>query len=218
MDFTLKEMDSTTTQAPIPVTPEKQQEKVLFAYHENYTSDWYSELQDEEMTLYSYRGKEIKRAPKREYYIPDQEPPTYVWGQQIKNRPGGEEFTGLPMPDWMVMLKDKINMDFHVEVNHAIIIKYSDGVLHHAPPHKDKIPDGTDFFVLSFGTPRKFQLGTTIVGTPKTIRDIYWEEYLSSGSLLRVTSKANKELFHAVPKDPNWHGKPRYSLIFRTIW
>ena len=124
-------MDSTTTQAPIPVTPEKQQEKVLFAYHENYTSDWYSELQDEEMTLYSYRGKEIKRAPKREYYIPDQEPPTYVWGQQIKNRPGGEEFTGLPMPDWMVMLKDKINMDFHVEVNHAIIIKYSDGVLHH---------------------------------------------------------------------------------------
>ena len=130
-------MDSTTTQAPIPVTPEKQQEKVLFAYHENYTSDWYSELQDEEMTLYSYRGKEIKRAPKREYYIPDQEPPTYVWGQQIKNRPGGEEFTGLPMPDWMVMLKDKINMDFHVEVNHAIIIKYSDGVLHHGcfPPN-----------------------------------------------------------------------------------
>ena len=47
----------------------------------------------------------------------------------------------------------------YVEVNHAIIIKYSDGVLHHAPPHKDKIPDGTDFFVLSFGTPRKFQLG-----------------------------------------------------------
>ena len=44
MDFTLKEMDSTTTQAPIPVTPEKQQEKALFAYHENYTSDWYSEL------------------------------------------------------------------------------------------------------------------------------------------------------------------------------
>ena len=54
MDFTLKEMDSTTTQAPIPVTPEKQQEEVLFAYHENYTSDWYSELQDEEMTLYSW--------------------------------------------------------------------------------------------------------------------------------------------------------------------
>ena len=59
MDFTLKEMDSTTTQAPIPVTPEKQQ--VLFAYHENYTSDWYSELQDEEMTLYSYTRLKRKR-------------------------------------------------------------------------------------------------------------------------------------------------------------
>ena len=91
-----------------------------FAYHEAYADvAFIALLEQEEMMLYSYRGKHIKRAPKREYYIPGQKPPTYVWGQQIKNRPGGEEFTGLPMPDWMVSLKNKINCDFNVQVNHA---------------------------------------------------------------------------------------------------
>ena len=85
-----------------------------FAYHEAYADvAFIALLEQEEMMLYSYRGKHIKRAPKREYYIPGQKPPTYVWGQQIKNRPGGEDFSGLPMPDWMVSLKNKINCDFN---------------------------------------------------------------------------------------------------------
>ena len=185
-----------------------------FAYHEAYADvAFIALLEQEEMMLYSYRGKHIKRAPKREYYIPGQKPPTYVWGQQIKNRPGGEEFTGLPMPDWMVSLKNKINCDFNVQVNHAIIIKYSDGVKNHAPPHQDKIPAGTGFFVLSFGEPRKFQMSFD-----KTDNSITWNKHLASGSLLHVTNIGNKRFFHAVPPDPTWSGKARYSLIFRTIF
>ena len=110
------------------------------------------------MVEYMFRGHAMKRAPKREYYVPGEEPPVYKWGQQKIHYPDGSEYSGLPMPDWMVMLKDKINMDFGANVNHAIIIKYSDGVQHHAPPHQDKIPDGTEFFVLSFGEPRMFQM------------------------------------------------------------
>lgn len=162
-----EEMSWEATTEP-PVTPEKQEEEVFlwqpyqtpkyWAYHENYTSDWFDELQDETMVEYMFRGHAMKRAPKREYHVPGEVPPVYKWGQQKIHYPGGSDYTGLPMPDWMIMLKDKINMDFNANTNHAIIIKYSDGVQHHAPPHQDKIPYGTDFFVLSFGEPRKFEM------------------------------------------------------------
>ena len=164
----MDDLKNLTAEKVIPVTPEKQEEEVFlwqpyqtpkyWAYHENYTSDWFDELQDETMVEYMFRGHAMKRAPKREYHVPGEVPPVYKWGQQKIHYPGGSDYTGLPMPDWMIMLKDKINMDFNANTNHAIIIKYSDGVQHHAPPHQDKIPYGTDFFVLSFGEPRKFEM------------------------------------------------------------
>lgn len=185
----------------------------------------------EEMGEYKFRGKLMKRAPKKEYYIPNEEPPTYKWGQQKINYPGGDDYSGEPMPPWMIKVKDKINVDFKTNVNHAIIIKYSDGVLNHAPPHQDKIPEGTDFFVLSFGEPRKFQLTKSEkTNTGKRKQDgsvkykcvntgvVEWEQYLASGSLLQVTNLGNKKYFHAVPKDKAWSGTARYSLIFRTIF
>ena len=214
-----EEMSWEATTEP-PVTPEKQEEEVFlwqpyqtpkyWAYHENYTSDWFDELQDETMVEYMFRGHVMKRAPKREYHVPGEVPPVYKWGQQKIHYPGGSDYTGLPMPDWMIMLKDKINMDFNANTNHAIIIKYSDGVQHHAPPHQDKIPYGTDFFVLSFGEPRKFEI-------INSENEVVWSKYLEEKSLLHVTSEGNKMFKHAVPPDPNWQGKPRYSLIFRTI-
>ena len=73
------------------------------------------------MVEYMFRGHAMKRAPKREYYVPGQDPPVYKWGQQKIHYPGGSDYTGLPMPDWMIMLKDKINMDFNANTNHAII-------------------------------------------------------------------------------------------------
>ena len=86
-----EEMSWEPTTEP-PVTPEKQEEEVLlwqpyqtpkyWAYHKNYTSDWFEELQDETMVEYMFRGHAMKRAPKREYYVPGQEPPVYKWGQQ----------------------------------------------------------------------------------------------------------------------------------------
>ena len=52
----------------------------------------------------------------------------------------------------------------------------------------------------------------------KTANAITWNKQLASGSLLHVTNIGNKRFFHAVPPDPTWSGKARYSLIFRTIF
>ena len=97
---------------PWEPTTEKQEEELLWqpyqtpkfwAYYKNYTSDWLEELQDETMVEYMFRGHAMKRAPKREYYVPGQEPPVYKWGQQKIHYPGGSDYTGLPMPDWMII-------------------------------------------------------------------------------------------------------------------
>ena len=58
------------------------------------------------MVEYMFRGHAMKRAPKREYHVPGEVPPVYKWGQQKIHYPGGSDYTGLPMPDWMIMLKD----------------------------------------------------------------------------------------------------------------
>ena len=94
-----QEMSWEPTTEP-PVTPEKQEEEVLlwqpyqtpkyWAYHENYTSDWFDELQDETMVEYMFRGH--------------------------------------AMPDWMIMLKDKINMDFNANKAQTYIHFSSSGI------------------------------------------------------------------------------------------
>lgn len=159
---------------------------------------------------YPYRGNRMKRAPKKEFYYPGHETATYRWGQTRTAHPGGNDYTGMEMPPWMIAIADRIRSDFGEEVNHAIAIEYSDGTEHWAPAHKDKIPPGTSFFVLSFGTPRKFQL-LDAHGT------VVWEEPLSNGSLLVISGELNQTHLHAVPKDKMWAGNPRWSLIFRTI-
>jgi alkylated DNA repair dioxygenase AlkB len=194
-------------------------------YQENVLSnnETYEKVKNETMTEYFFRGKQMKRAPKREYYYPGNENKVYKWGQQKKNYPKGENYTGVQMPDWMIQLADQIYLLSNERVNHAIIIRYDDGKKTHAPPHKDKIPDYTSFFVFSFGNPRMFQfLSTKMEYSQKTgkvketVGDIIWEKKLKSNSLLWVTNQQNKDYFHAVPKDKNWNGI-RYSLIFRTI-
>jgi hypothetical protein len=119
-------------------------------------------------------------------------------------------------------------------VNHAIVIKYSSGSTLHAPPHKDKLPPNTGFFVFSFGEPRRFQflgeptgkkLVSKVAGAKKakvevpvhSNADVVWDHALPSNSLLAVSAGANESLYHAVPKDKTWSGGARYSLIFRTI-
>jgi len=195
----------------------------------------------EDMHHYKYRGKGMKRAPKNEFYYPGNEEKTYKWGQERKMYPGGEEYVGKRMPKWMRRLARKIDRKYGEQVNHAIIIKYDHGVRTHAPPHKDKIPEGTSFFVYSFGTPREFDVRETIQvecrdakkrGTDgdfilKYNKDgsvkmkdasggVVFQKHLQHNSLLVVDPNTNKEYYHSIPKDRNWNGN-RWSLIFRTI-
>ena len=108
------------------------------------------------------------------------------------------------------------------QCNHCIVIEYSDGEKHHAPPHHDRqegvdgngardMAEGTSFFVLTLGYSRPFQLLDDDL-------NVVWEEHLLHGSLLRVTADMNRALYHAVPRDPSQpENCPRYSAIFRTI-
>lgn len=170
-------------------------------------------LSEVEYKEYPFRGRAMKRAPKREFYYPGHGDKVYKWGQETSAYPGGDQYSGEEMPEWMKAIADRIRSEFGGEVNHAIAIKYARGTEHHAPPHKDKVDDDTSFFVLSFGTPRTFQL----LSQSKPTEVVEWEAALASGSLLVISGALNKSHFHAVPKDEHWTGDPRYSLIFRTI-
>jgi hypothetical protein len=126
------------------------------------------------------------------------------------------------MPAWMIDIADKIRTEYSEEVNHAIVIEYAHGQKHYAPPHKDKLPPGTGFYVFTFGDPREFQFLGDPTGPVKNKKrthgeaDVVWSHALPSNSLLVVPSDANDLLYHAVPQDRAWTGV-RYSLIFRTI-
>ena len=159
-----------------------------------------------EMTHYLYRGQRMKRAPKREYYLPGHENAVYKWGQQKSMYPGGGNYTGEVMPDWMI----EIAKSLPEPVNHAIVIRYDDGMVTHAPPHNDKLDkEGKyGFWNYSFGVPRRFDV---LDGD-----DPVWSKYLEHGSCLYMSGAANLKWKHAVPRDKNHRGV-RYSLIFRTI-
>lgn len=164
----------------------------------------------------------------------------YLYAPQQRRRvtdhhpPGGDEYSGLPpMPSWMRGMADRIREQFGEPVNHAIMVRYKNGVKQHAPPHKDNINPDTSFFVVSFGTPSNFQILETVqVDSKKRLKDgeikrtggvpgeVVWERALASGSLLKVSGAANERYYHAVPpQDSSWSGggPPRYSLTFCTI-
>ena len=118
----------------------------------------------------------------------------------------------------MEEIAQKIEKDYSEHVNHAIIIKYSDGEKHHAPWHSDKCEElgrktgcmarGTSFFAISVGDPRTFQMGHE--------GRIIWEDKLPNRSMLKISAEMNVAFKHCVPKESEWHGE-RWSLIFRTI-
>lgn len=170
---------------------------------------------------YAYRASVLKRAPKREFYVPfeDGSLPLYRWGQSRSEYVSGRPITELPALD---TVRQRIATETGEACNHCIIIEYSDGQNHHAPPHRDRqqgvagsgahdMAADTSFFVLTLGYARPFQL-------LNTDHEVVWEERLPHGSLLQVTSTMNRELYHAVPRDPTQPSdQSRYSLIFRTI-
>ena len=170
---------------------------------------------------YKYRAGVLKRAPKREYYVAfeDGTIPIYRWGQNRSEYSQGRPITEIPALD---KVRNRINRETGQCCNHCIVIEYSDGKKHHAPPHHDRqvgvdgngahdMVAGTSFFVLTLGYARPFQL---LDDKSKVV----WEERLPHGSLLRVTAEMNRELLHAVPGDQSQpRDCPRYSAIFRTI-
>lgn len=165
-------------------------------------------IQNVAVRLYEYRRSVLRRAPKTEFY--KDQFLRYSWGQHKTNDAHARR-----MPDWMAAIADRIDPD----INHAIVIKYHDGVKTHAPWHHDQCEErqrrsgcmkrGTGFHVISCGTPRVFELGQD--GT------VLWSRALPHRSLLSVTSETNQLFEHRVPQDPTWRGEARWSLIFRTI-
>lgn len=180
-----------------------------------------SRLADMTYREYAYRASVLKRAPKREFFVPFENGsrPLYRWGQSRS-----EYESGLPLRKFPELdeVRERIALETDECCNHCIVIEYSDGDKHHAPPHHDRqqgVPGSgahdmvadTSFFVLTLGFPRPFQL-------LDSERNVVWETRLPHGSLLQVTAEMNRDYFHAVPRDPAQPGNcPRYSAIFRTI-
>ena len=174
-----------------------------------------------EYRKYAYRASVLKRAPKREFFVPhsDGTVPLYRWGQNRSEYTSGRPLADLPLLD---AVRQRIAVETGESCNHCIVIEYSDGEKHHAPPHHDRqlgvngngardMAAGTSFFVLTLGYTRPFQL-------LDSDQKIVWQEQLPHGSLLQVTAAMNREFFHAVPPDPTQPKDcPRYSAIFRTI-
>ncbi len=178
-------------------------------------------LSDLTYEKYAYRASVLKRAPKREFFVPfeDGTIPLYRWGQSRTMYSMGRPMTDIPA---LENVRKQIARETGEACNHCIVIEYSDGERHHAPPHHDRqqgvdgngardMAAGTSFFVVTLGYARPFQLLDDDC-------NVVWEERLAHGSLLRVTAEMNREFCHAVPPDPAQpSGKPRYSAIFRTI-
>lgn len=182
--------------------------------------------------IYQYAGLDgwlgevsLKRAPKFEWYLPreDGSRPLYRWGQSELF-----QHAGAPMPEVLIAVAQRIEAAFGESVNHAIAIDYIDGVKQHAPPHQDKqkglrvkpsthldMNADSSFFVFSFGAARKFTLQTTNK-IKLSERGVVWEKPLCEGSLLRISARDNRELYHAVHKAGKSTGR-RWSLIFRNI-
>jgi len=170
---------------------------------------------------YSYRASALKRAPKREFFVPfaDGASPVYRWGQNRTEYSSGLPMSEIPRLD---AVRQQIAAEFGEACNHCIVIEYSDGDKHHAPPHHDRqegvdgngardMVAGSSFFVVTLGYARPFQL-------LDRDHNLVWEEALPHGSLLQVTAEMNREFYHAVPRDPAQpRAQPRYSAIFRTI-
>ena len=160
-----------------------------------------------EVKLYAFRAGVLKRAPKMEWFRNNQV--RYSWGQHRSNDQYAQIF-----PDWMEKLADRLPE----ETNHAIIIKYHDGMKTYAPWHSDKCEElgrksgcmkrGSSFFVLSVGDPRTFELGDESA--------VIWSKALPHGSMIKVDAETNMNVKHCVPQDRDWVGC-RWSLIFRTI-
>ena len=174
-----------------------------------------------EVREYGFRATTLKRAPKQGFYR--NEKVTYSWGQHTSEHEKEEKF-----PSWMEEIAKRVEETYGEPVNHAIVIKYSDGYENHAPWHKDKAEEvksknncmkrGTGFYNISVGVPRTFELGEAKVEKPSQNREDYevvFSEKLPHRSLLPVTFEQNAAYYHWVPKEAS-EGE-RWSLIFRTI-
>ena len=195
-----------------------------------YHPSWLTEAHARELELtlknlayreYKYRASRLKRAPKLEFYLPfaDGSIPVYRWGQNRTEYSSGQLITKFPSLD---AVRKRVTNEFGECCNHCIVIKYSDGERHHAPPHHDRqqgVPGNgahdmaadSSFFVVTLGFARPFQILDNDL-------NIAWEERLPHGSLLQVTADLNRTYYHAVPRAPTQPNEnPRFSVIFRTI-
>jgi alkylated DNA repair dioxygenase AlkB len=188
----------------------------MFAVEQGFiTEEEATAIKAVEVREYGFRAGTLKRAPKAGFYRNDKV--TYNWGQHTSEHEREEKF-----PSWMEEIAARVEEKYGEPVNHAIVIKYSDGYENHAPWHHDKSEElgrktgcmkrGTGFYVISVGVPRTFQMKRS---TKIFEGSIVFDEKLPHCSMLAITAQQNVDYAHCVPKEDS-EGE-RWSLIFRTI-
>jgi hypothetical protein len=176
----------------------------------------------QEFIEYPFRGKTLVRSPKVEFRL-DDSVGTYRWGQERRSHDWG----ATAFPDVLLKVRDLIGDPC---INHAIIIKYTDGKRHHIPFHSDK-QEGTDtkgakdivggsniYNLVVCHQPRVFQLAyaTDIEDGGGEPLVFVMNQPMEHGSMVMLTAEGNRLLKHRVPKEKGWKGV-RYSIVMRQI-
>lgn len=174
--------------------------------------DW---CRQQAFRLYPFRGKFLVRSPKVEFRK-DASVGTYRWGQEISAQAWGEML-------FPPVLQELVEAIGDPEINHIIVISYTDGARHHIPWHSDKqegvpgagakdIRAGTNIYnMVVCDRPRIFELAPA----DDLERPLFSRE-LTHGELLTLTAEGNLRLKHRVPKQPGWAGH-RYSVVLRSV-
>lgn len=166
---------------------------------------------------YPVRGQHLKRSPKVEFSRDGTVGP-YRWGQQKE----AYDWVHVGFPEILDTVAQQLGDS---DVNHCIIIRYSNGRTHHIPWHHDKqegvpgvgahdIRQGTTIYNVVVCEPwsaRTFQLAH-----PLDLDNPIFSQAMPHGSCIEMSADANKELVHRVPKEKKVLGN-RYSLVFRSI-
>lgn len=174
---------------------------------------------------YPYRGNVLKRSPKVEFKK-NATIGHYRWGQSKV----AYNFATIGFPEVLQKLVDKIGDE---NINHIIVIKYTNGMIHHIPWHNDKqegveghgakdiVGETTIYDVVVCDKPRVFQLAR-YSDIPESedghseATQYAFNQAMTHGSMITISAQGNKTMKHRVPKEHGWKGN-RFSIVLRCV-
>lgn len=177
-------------------------------YVDAHTSDLYFKKM---MELKGWRHDEIRIFGKK-YFLPRMQM-FFGDNEDIEYTYSGIKLIAQPWPDVLSEIKHRIEHDFHISFNSALVNLYRNGYDSNGK-HSDHEPEmGKNPIMasLSFGASRKFRV------FHKTKKNYKTELVLRHGDLVIMKGEMQHYWYHEIPKEKKVLG-PRINITFRTIY